>query len=44
MNKGKIIAMNGVFGLFGAEGELIQTYSRRRDAVRGADRRELTVA
>jgi hypothetical protein len=31
------------WGLFNIEGQLIGTYSRKRDAVRGAQRRGLTV-
>jgi hypothetical protein len=37
-------ATTGGFALVSREGELIQTYSRRRDALRGAARRGLVVA
>lgn len=43
-NVGVIKATNTGFGLFRRTGELVGTYSRRRDAVRGARRRGLVVA
>lgn len=35
---------NGRFELFGMDGDFIQSYARRRDAVRGGERRGLKVA
>lgn len=39
-----ILHTDAGFGLFDRSGELIQTYGRRRDAVRGAARRGLELA
>lgn len=36
---GKIEQVPGGVGLFAPSGELVQTYTRKRDAVRGATRR-----
>lgn len=42
-NKPEIIETDGNFALIDGEGNLVSTYVRRRDAVRGAERRGLNI-
>lgn len=40
---GSILANGGGFTLFDARGNFVQAYSRRRDAVRGANRKGIAI-